>query len=139
MPSNLDLLIKNIMQYIDYLKSQNSIASDPKSNEMLIKFRAEYNLLTKTQPQMVLEYFVSFVYPHKDMIMSNNESYFLDRDYTEETNGNEASLTGALHIKEMWKSKFTEENKKTTFTYFQVFIKLTERCLANHIAKSQNK
>lgn len=135
MPSNIDLLIKNIMQYIDYLKNQSSITSDPKLNELLTKFRAGYNLLTTTKPQMILEYFVNYVYPHKDMIMASNESYFLDRDYTEEADGNEASLTGALRIKDMWKSKFTEENKKTTFTYFQVFIKLTERCLADHIEK----
>lgn len=135
MPSNLDLLTKNIMQYIDYLKSQDIVTSDPKLNEMLVTFRAKYQVLVNTHPKMVLEYFTQYIYPHKRMILENNEDYFLNLDYGSDKGGNEASLMEALHIKEMWKSKFTTEHKNTTFTYFKVFIKLVERCLVEHLSQ----
>ena len=139
MSSNLDLLTKNIMQYIDYLKSQDIVTSDPKLNQMLVTFRAQYQVLVNTHPKMVLEYFTQYIYPHKEMILNNNEDYFLSLEYGEDEGGSEASLMGALHIKEMWKSKFTTEHKTTTFTYFKVFIKLVERYLVEHISQQQSR
>jgi hypothetical protein len=76
--TTLDLLVDNILNYVEYLKEQPHIMSDQKSAELLTKFRAQYLMLSRTDPKMILTYFTEFIYPHKDEIMSNNEHYFLD-------------------------------------------------------------
>lgn len=130
--TTLDLLVDNILNYVEYLKEQPHIMSDQKSSELLTKFRAQYLMLSRTDPKMILNYFTEYIYPHKEEIMSNNEHYFLELG---EEHGIKASMMEALHIKEFWKEKFTEENKKTTFTYFKVYIKLVEKCLVEHLKK----
>lgn len=129
MPSSLELLNKNILQYIDYLKSQKNIISDTKAHEMIVKFRAEFLVIMNTSPETVLTYFLQLVYPHKEEIDNKDEGYFLGLNYGEDQGGNDVSMMSALHIKELWKNNFTEENKKSSFTYFQVFNRLVERCV----------
>ena len=65
--------------------------------------------------------------------MDEEETFFMNKDYTNDTNQDE-NLIKALKIKELCENNMSGEIKKSIFTYFQVLIVLSERCVADKIS-----
>ena len=64
--------------------------------------------------------------------MEEDEKFFLEKDYSNDTN-NEENLMKALKLKELCQKDMSPELKKNIFTYFKVLIVLSERCVADKV------
>ena len=96
------------------------------------KIREKFSLVRKINPQKVVEGFLKFVYPYKQQIMNEEESFFVQKNYCEDTN-NEGHLVKALKIKELWETDMDENTKRTLFTFFKVLIILCENYVSEKI------
>ena len=95
--------------------------------------REKFLLLRKTNPMKVIEGILVWVYPYKQQIMDEDESFFLKKNFEEDTK-NEGHLVKALRIKDLWETDMDDNTKKALFNYFKVFIILAERYVAEKIA-----
>lgn len=94
--------------------------------------REKFHLIRKTNPMKVIEGILVWVYPYKKQIMEEDDSFFLKKNYEEDTD-NEGHLVKALKIKELWESDMDDNTKKALFNYFKVFIVLAERYVAEKL------
>lgn len=110
-------------------------------NNIEIKlFYEKFNLLKKIDPKKILLIFLKYIYPYKQKIMNEDESYFLN-EYTETELlnnkelqkeaevDNEYILTKAINLKNLWKNKLNDQNKNTVKMYFKVLVFLCEKYL----------
>lgn len=93
--------------------------------------KEKFVLLRKTNPRKVVEGVLVFVYPYKKQIMENDETFFLQKDYNNDTK-DEGHLVKALKIKELWDTDMDEVTKQNLFNYFKVLIVLAERYVAEN-------
>ena len=130
MITNLTKFNKTISQFIDNLIETYS--DNTYYEKELGIFKIKFELLRKTNPQKCLENFLIKIYPYKKQIMNEEETFFMNKDYSNDTNQDE-NLIKALKIKELCENTMSSEIKKSIFTYFQVLIVLSERCVADKI------
>jgi len=130
MITNLTKFNKTISQFIDNLIEAYS--DNTYYEKELGIFKIKFELLRKTNPQKCLENFLIKIYPYKKQIMDEEETFFMNKDYTNDTNQDD-NLIKALKIKELCENNMSGEIKKSIFTYFQVLIVLSERCVADKI------
>ncbi len=98
--------------------------------------KEKFLLLRKTNPRKVIEGILVFVYPYRKQIMEEDESFFIQKNYEDDTK-DEGHLVQALRIKELWGSDMDENTKKNIFNYFKVLIVLAERYVGENMpAKS---
>jgi len=93
--------------------------------------KEKFVLLRKTNPRKVVEGVLVFVYPYKKQIMENDETFFLQKDYNNDTK-DEGHLVKALKIKELWDTDMDDMTKQNLFNYFKVLIVLAERYVAEN-------
>lgn len=96
--------------------------------------KEKFTLLRKTNPAKVVEGVLVKVYPYKKQIMEEDDSFFLQKNYDDDTK-NEGNLVKVLKIKELWDTDMDENTKKTLFNYFKVFIILSEKYVAEKVAQ----
>jgi len=101
-------------------------------NKELNLMKDKLSLLRKTNPRKVIEGVLVFVYPYKKQIMENDESFFLEKNYQDDTK-NEGHLVKALKIKEIWETDMDENTRNTIFNFFKVFIVLAEKYVAEKL------
>jgi hypothetical protein len=97
----------------------------PKNSDILL-LREKYNLLKSANSKLIVEYFVQYVYPHKDKILAQDESFFLEGGGQEELKGN-SGLRFRDNIKTLWLNEMSDQNKDTICKYFKVFVILCEK------------
>ena len=90
-------------------------------------FRHQYEMVKMTNPKVLLESFIQYVYPHKNQIMSENEDFFKEGGGQEFLNGNDSLTKFRDTMSDIWLEKLSEENKKICWKYFKVFVLLSER------------
>ena len=96
--------------------------------------KEKFTILRKTNPAKVVEGVLVKVYPYKKQIMEDDDSFFLQKKYEDDTK-NEGNLVKVLKIKELWDTDMDENTKKTLFNYFKVFIVLAEKYVAEKVAQ----
>ena len=96
--------------------------------------KEKFTLLRKTNPAKVVEGVLVKVYPYRKQIMEDDDSFFLQKKYEDDTK-NEGNLVKVLKIKELWDTDMDENTKKTLFNYFKVFIVLAEKYVAEKVAQ----
>ena len=96
----------------------------PKENNLKNYYMAVSNLI-KVNPRLVLNYFVYYVYPYKELIINKNEEFFLGEDYYKDKLSKENSLIHATRLKKLWKN-MDQEIKNKVWEYFINLIKLSE-------------
>lgn len=96
--------------------------------------KEKFTILRKTNPAKVVEGVLVKVYPYKKQIMEEDDSFFLQKNYDDDTK-NEGNLVKVLKIKELWDTDMDENTKKTLFNYFKVFIILSEKYVAEKVAQ----
>lgn len=83
-------------------------------------YKAQIESALYLDKRIVIKNFMKYVLPHEKEILAKDEHYFLDQDVDD-------YLSQALHIKELWKSKLSDENKEVVWRYFKVLINLAKR------------
>jgi hypothetical protein len=97
----------------------------PKHNDILL-FREKYNLIKSANSKLVVDYFVMYIYPFKQKIIDEDESFFLDgggQDEIKDISG----LKLRDNIKNLWIGEMSNENKIIIWKYFKTFIILCEK------------
>ena len=103
--STKNIIITQITNFIDEL-----VNTYPTNNELVL-FREKYNLLRSANSQLIINYFIQYIYPHKDIIKKEDENFFLDGGGQEELN-DKNGLKFRDNIKQLWQQNMSEENKK---------------------------
>ena len=105
----------------------------PNHNEILL-FREKYNLVKSANSKLIIEYFVMYIFPFKQKIMDEEESFFIDgggQDEIKDTSG----LKFRDNIKNLWVSEMSIDNKNIIWKYFKTFVILCEK----YILENYNK
>ena len=105
----------------------------PENGEVQL-FSEKYNLIRKANSNIIIEYFVKFVYPHKTEIMSCNENFFLNGGGQEELKDN-SGLKFRDNIRNLWINNMSDENKEIIWKYFKMFIILSEKYIMENMKK----
>lgn len=103
----------------------------PKSNEFLL-FREKYNILKSANSKIILDYFIKYIYPHKNKILSKDESFFLEGGGQDEIQDS-SNLQFRDNIKNLWLGQLSDQNKEIIHKYFKVFILLCEKYLLENM------
>ena len=97
----------------------------PDDKEMMI-FKEKYNMLKSINSQLIIDYFIQFIYPYKELIKNENETFFLEGGGQEELN-DKNGLRLRDNLKELWINNMKDENKKIIWKYFKTFILLIDK------------
>ncbi len=97
----------------------------PNNGEIQI-FGEKYNFVRSANSALIVEYFVQFVYPHKQEILSQNENFFLSGGGQEELKDS-SGLKFRDNIRSLWISEMSNDNKEIIWKYFKIFIVLSEK------------
>lgn len=115
----------NVLQ--DFLSDLSATFPEERDIKLYKSYTAT---MVNMNPKLVLNYFLQFVYPYKSQIMSQDEAFFLEKDYTEEIGAiNEfvqVDMLQAMKLKTLW-AVMTPGNKQTTWKYLKSLIVLAER------------
>jgi hypothetical protein len=114
------IFINQITNFIDELCTIFST-----NNEILL-FREKYLILKSANSTLVIEYFIKYIYPFKQVIMNNDERFFLDGGGQDEIKDS-SGLKFRDNIKKLWINEMSEDNKEIIWKYFKIFILLCEK------------
>jgi hypothetical protein len=104
----------------------NELCTIFQNNGEMLLFREKYNLVRGVNSNLVIEYFITYIYPFKKNIMNMEESFFLDGGGQEELK-DKSGLKFRDSIKTLWITQLSEENKEIIWKYFKIFILLCEK------------
>ena len=121
--STKNIIITQISNFIDEL-----CTTYPQNTEIQI-FKEKYNMLKSVNSQLIIEYFVKYIYVHKEIIIKEEVSFFLDGGGQEEIN-NKYGLRLRDNLKNLWLNEMKDENKKVVWKYFKTFILLIEKYIS---------
>ena len=97
-------------------------------NELNIKtYHKSISMLRKVNPRKILEYFNKYVYVYKKEIMASDDTFFINKDYNEELDGNKDSMLTAMKFKDLWKNSGKDVHEQI-FRYYQLLCLLSEKC-----------
>lgn len=102
----------------------------PDDKEMMI-FKEKYNMLKSINSQLIIDYFIQFIYPYKELIKNENETFFLEGGGQEELN-DKNGLRLRDNLKELWINNMKDENKKIVWKYFKTFILLIDKYIVEN-------
>lgn len=110
-------------QFIDLLKQLIKVYP---TLEQLKEFHTALKLMLMTDNKFLIRVFKTHVYQYKEKIEKEDESFFLDIDYSKYQDDD---LTKQSEIfKKIWKSNLTtDDTKKNIWLYFKLFMKLVEK------------
>ena len=86
-------------------------------------------LLKKTNPRKLLELYDTYVTDFREQIDQKNENFFIQHDFNDVASKNqneEMTFNLVVKIKEYWKD-LSDTNKETSWKYFQVLNKLSDK------------
>jgi len=73
----------------------------------------------KLRPKFIIEQFVLNVLKYKDQIDSNDENFFLENKFSDETKGDTDIISKVFEFKDVWKN-LSSKNKQGIFQVMQV-------------------
>ena len=104
--------------FLDYI-----IEKFPEEENFVI-FKNAINRIRKVNSIQIIKKIMEYLEPHKDMIYSENEKFFLEYDF--QLYGDEAGAH-SLELKNIYLNCKNEEIKKNIWQYVQVLLKLGEK------------
>jgi len=119
-------LLQNIDNFINELCNIFPSSSD------ILSFREKYSIIRSANSNLIVEYFIQYVYPFKQRIMAQDDTFFLDGGGQEELK-NESGLTFRDNIKKLWVSELSSENKEIIWKYFKTFVLLSEKYIIENL------
>ena len=106
--------------------SQDLLRQYPHDGDFIIYSEA-IETLVKVNNMQCLTNFLKFVYPHKDMIMKEDDSYFLNYNVASHKGSTSEVVKLSQKIKQIWEENCIDATKKTIWKYFKVLIILAEK------------
>jgi hypothetical protein len=103
----------------------------PKNMDIQL-FREKYNLVRSANSNLIVEYFCLYVYPFKQKILNQEESFFLEGGGQEELKDT-SGLKFRDNIKKLWINEMSDENKEIIWKYFKVFTILCEKYIMGNM------
>jgi hypothetical protein len=97
----------------------------PNSNEMLL-LREKFNMIKSMNSKIIVEYIIQHIYPLKEMILQQNEEFFLNGGGQEEIKDG-SGLRFRDNIRKLWMTEMIDENKEIVWKYFKVFVILSDK------------
>ena len=95
--------------------------------------------LKSTNPKKSIDVFLLHAYKYRDRIMSQEENFFLEKEYstanTEEVK-NQFSVNIIQNLKDNWGSLDSNE-RENIWKYLKVLIKLTDKYIKENLNKGQ--
>jgi hypothetical protein len=113
-----------LLQQIDNFTSELCTIF-PQNNEILL-LKEKYSMIKSMNSKLVVEYIIQHIYPLKQMILEQNEEFFLNGGGQEEIKDT-SGLRFRDNICKLWVSQMTDENKEIVWKYFKVFVILSEK------------
>ena len=118
--STKNKLLQQISNFIDELNT-----TFPNNNDIYI-FKEKFLFLKSVNSQLIIEYFIKYIYPLKESILNQDEKFFLEgggQDEVKDKNG----LNMRDNLKNLWINQMSEDNKIIVWKYFKIFILLSEK------------
>lgn len=75
--------------------------------------------ILKIYPKYMIDQFTIYILKYRDQIDAENNSFFMDIDFTKETGGDDNAISKIFEIKNIWKT-LSEDNKKGIFTIMKI-------------------
>jgi len=111
----------DLAKFKEQFQSLAQFIADLHSNDReLEKIKIKINLGLDANPRLVCNKFVENIVPFADHILSNNDEFFLNMDYTD-LEDSENELT--LKLKAMW-ADLEETNREKIRKYFKILLVL---------------
>ena len=114
---------KLLVQIDSFLSELCTIFPDDKSINLL---NEKYLFIKSANSTLVVQYFIKFIYPCKEQILSQDENFFLQGGGQDEIK-HESGLKFRDNLKNLWNSQMSDENKVIVWKYFKIFILLSEK------------
>ena len=124
--STKQIIIKQITNFIDELCTTYPNKKD------LILFQEKYNMVKGINSQLIVDYFIKYIYPFKEMIINENSDFFIEGGGQEELN-DKYGLRLRDNLKNLWMNEMKEDNKKIVWKYFKTFILLIEKYVRENV------
>ena len=124
--STKQIIIKQITNFIDELCTTYPNKKD------LILFQEKYNMVKGINSQLIVDYFIKYIYPFKEMIINENSDFFIEGGGQEELN-DKYGLRLRDNLKNLWMNEMKEDNKKIVWKYFKTFILLIEKYIRENV------
>lgn len=118
-----------ILQIDNFLNELCTIFPD---NGEILLLNEKYILIKSANSNLVIEYFLEFIYPFKNQIISEDEKFFISGGGQEDIKNN-SGLKFRDNIKKLWISEMSDENKVIIWKYFKIFILLSEKYIFENI------
>ena len=121
----MSIKLKLIQQISNFIEELNTTFPNNKDIEI---FKEKFLFLKSVNSQLIVEYFITFIYPLKESILNEDEKFFLDgggQEEVKEKNG----LNMRNNLKNLWTGEMSSDNKKIVWKYFKIFILLSEKHL----------
>jgi hypothetical protein len=103
----------------------------PNSKDILL-LSEKYSLIRNINSNLIIEYFVSYIYPHKNTINNEDESFFLNGGGQDEIK-DKSGLKFRDNIKTLWINEMSEENKEIIWKYFKIFMLLSDKYIVENM------
>jgi len=121
---------KTFIQQIDNFL--NELCTIFPNNGEIQLLNEKYILIRSSNSNLVIEYFIEFIYPFKNQIMAEDVSFFISGGGQEDIKNN-SGLKFRDNIKKLWISEMSDENKEIIWKYFKIFILLSEKYILENI------
>ncbi len=115
-----NIIITQISNFINELDT-----SFPNNKDIMI-FKEKFSMLKSINSQLIIDYFIQFIYPHKSRIMSEDDNFFLEGGGQDEIKDSKG-LNMRDNLRDLWTNKMSGDNKKVVWKYFKTFILLIEK------------
>jgi hypothetical protein len=103
----------------------------PRNGEILI-FNEQYLVIRKANSNLIIEYFIQYVFPHKKRILEQDETFFLEGGGQEELKDT-SKLKFRDNLKNLWMGNMSQENKDIVWKYFKIFVILCEKYIVENM------
>jgi hypothetical protein len=124
--STKQIIITQITNFINEL-----CTTYPDKKDMIV-FQEKFNMVKGINSQLVIDYFIKYIYPFKDMIVNQNVDFFIDGGGQEELS-DKYGLRLRDNLTNLWKNEMNEENKKIVWKYLKTFILLIEKYIRENV------
>ncbi len=104
------------------------------NNKDVILFKEKFNILKSINSQLIIDYFIKFIYPLKESILNEDENFFIEGGGQEELK-DKNGLNIRDNLKGLWESHMSEDNKIIVWKYFKTFVLLCEKYILENINK----
>lgn len=111
-----------LKQLEDFIDEMCTIFPEVKKLQV---FKTQYEMMKAMNSTIIIENFYTYVIPHKDKILNEDEDFFINGGGQENVSGDLIKFRDLMT--DIWMNKMTPENKVIAWKYFKVFVVLSQK------------